>query len=513
MKTKGKKRNPQKTVADDEEEEQWEVEYIQKARVKATRKDLLYWEYYVKWLGWTHKWDSWEPIESFAHDSDIVEDFWLEIDDCYNTSSQILKNMDIMFAGREVSPSEEWIQQCKGLAVAATDMPLPAAPDPRAVSPFHEDARREPAPVTAAESIWQQAAHHLDDDPDSQSSESSENSEDESDDDFYHAGWDDEESPGTPQRRYAEIPDAPRHYYRRDRPLPQDVQPEDLDTPQGLHRRTNDSRMQPSTTLFVNPTRDAGVLRANSRRELESHRRGPVSRRPEPIRLFTREEMDNIDIRRYEMFASLQRGASPTAEDNQDSDSEEEARPSFSGWTAADGGQPSSPVLSEGEIPEDTAGGRQPLFYAADDDDDGMYIDDPPASSPIPASPSPQGTPTAARRFTILGPAMQEEEHMIVDVDRTNEDTAMATATGASIDIEELINTDYLGGAEPSESVIAWAPPAGPGRLQSEDSTLSSTVTATAEPAGQDREEGNKQTVVVLDELVDSEMEEGEIRE
>ncbi|EJD54018.1 hypothetical protein AURDEDRAFT_157268 [Auricularia subglabra TFB-10046 SS5] len=530
---KAKKRKPRKKSKNAEDEETWEVEYILKARVKWRSGRGLYWEYYVKWLGWTHDHDTWEGDASFVADSDIVEEFWLEIDRSYVNPRENANSKDIMYEGRTVFPSEEWIEEYKGLAIAATDMPLPAAPDPRAVSPFHEEQRQAPVVVTATERMWQQAAHHLDDDPDSHS-ESEDRSGDDSDDDDYQEpnsfaegpynehddeyptgpGLDSAHAESPSRRRYAEIPDNPRHYYRNMHPPPRDRTPDILETPNALSERTRESRMQPSTTVFLHPDRDASVLRANKKRKLETHRRGPVSQMPHAVQLFTREEYEAIERRQYQLFSSQLEGTTSHAEEDRDNSSEEEdAGPNF--FNGDDAGHASSPVLSDGEIPEAEEGGQEALFYDADEDEGDMYAEDPPASSPVPASPGPSSptTPTAAR--LLLGPIpedpMEEVENELAlagipESDCMDEDT-VSPAAGPSLNIEELINSDYLGGPGATLSATAWAP--GPVRLRSEDSTFSSTATATAEPAGQDREDRDKDMAME----VDSELEEGEIRQ
>ncbi len=59
----GKENSPEKRKEDEDVEmgeDEYEVEKVLKRRV--TEKGKVY--LYVKWVGWDHKWDTWEPEES-----------------------------------------------------------------------------------------------------------------------------------------------------------------------------------------------------------------------------------------------------------------------------------------------------------------------------------------------------------------------------------------------------------------------------------------------------------------
>ena len=55
---------------DDEGNELWDVENIVDQRLRNGRK-----EYLVKWRGWAHKYNTWEPEENFLEDMDSIIDF------------------------------------------------------------------------------------------------------------------------------------------------------------------------------------------------------------------------------------------------------------------------------------------------------------------------------------------------------------------------------------------------------------------------------------------------------
>ncbi|KAF8911002.1 hypothetical protein CPB84DRAFT_1073406 [Gymnopilus junonius] len=66
----------------DDENEEYEVEFIREARVESTtrsKKAKLVWKYLVRWKNYTPADDTWEPIESFVGSEHIVEAFWKRI--------------------------------------------------------------------------------------------------------------------------------------------------------------------------------------------------------------------------------------------------------------------------------------------------------------------------------------------------------------------------------------------------------------------------------------------------
>ncbi|EJD48215.1 hypothetical protein AURDEDRAFT_162684 [Auricularia subglabra TFB-10046 SS5] len=103
------------------------IEYILQARVtyRKTKTGVkLYWQYHVKWVGLTHEFDSWEHegLIERAGAAGILDRFWAEIDKHYSASTEeAVRSKGIMYAGRRVFPSEEWIDECKADAIKARD--------------------------------------------------------------------------------------------------------------------------------------------------------------------------------------------------------------------------------------------------------------------------------------------------------------------------------------------------------------------------------------------------------
>ncbi|RXW12817.1 hypothetical protein EST38_g13036 [Candolleomyces aberdarensis] len=61
-----------------DEEQEYEVESIQEAVVEKKRgkNGQLFWQFRVRWKGYTPEDDTWEPIESFEDSEQIIQDFW-----------------------------------------------------------------------------------------------------------------------------------------------------------------------------------------------------------------------------------------------------------------------------------------------------------------------------------------------------------------------------------------------------------------------------------------------------
>ncbi|KAJ3550996.1 hypothetical protein NMY22_g72 [Coprinellus aureogranulatus] len=60
-----------------DEEQGYEVDFVQEARVskKGGKRGKLYWEFKVRWKGYTSNDDTWEPIESF-NTTEVIQEFW-----------------------------------------------------------------------------------------------------------------------------------------------------------------------------------------------------------------------------------------------------------------------------------------------------------------------------------------------------------------------------------------------------------------------------------------------------
>ncbi|KAJ2913450.1 hypothetical protein MD484_g6969, partial [Candolleomyces efflorescens] len=61
-----------------DEEQEYEVESIQEAVVEKKRgkNGQLFWQFRVRWKGYSAEDDTWEPIESFEESGQIVDEFW-----------------------------------------------------------------------------------------------------------------------------------------------------------------------------------------------------------------------------------------------------------------------------------------------------------------------------------------------------------------------------------------------------------------------------------------------------
>ncbi|KAK2466850.1 hypothetical protein APHAL10511_001108 [Amanita phalloides] len=79
----------------DEENNEYEVESVIKARVERKRGKQLIMKFRVRWKGYSPEDDTWEPIESFEGSEGIIERFWERT----NSGGRDFRNMSLFKAG------------------------------------------------------------------------------------------------------------------------------------------------------------------------------------------------------------------------------------------------------------------------------------------------------------------------------------------------------------------------------------------------------------------------------
>jgi len=81
------KKAVQEKKADSTQEEEYEVEEIVEKRMKKGKA-----EYLIKWKGWSHDDDTWEPRSNLDCDK-IIDDFEKKLDECQSKKSSTEKSL------------------------------------------------------------------------------------------------------------------------------------------------------------------------------------------------------------------------------------------------------------------------------------------------------------------------------------------------------------------------------------------------------------------------------------